>query len=164
LKQEETSLETHHVLVLYQLFAIVAGMLMAATIAINGHLGSVLQSPIQASFVSFTLGIICLLLINLMTATRYRNINLAIKQGRSYWWIWIGGIIGALYILGSSWLVPIIGTGQVVVLALFGQLLFSALVENYGWFESEPNRITRPKILGLLVMFIGVLVVKFLTF
>jgi len=147
----------------YQTFAVISGMLMAMQTAINGHLGTVLQSPVQAAFISFTIGVVCLLLVNLITLTNVGTLRLAVKQGPHYWWIWIGGIIGALYILGSAWLVPRVGTGQVVVLALFGQLLGSALIENYGLFESAANRMTRSKSIGLLLMFIGVLAVKFIT-
>ncbi|WP_237756632.1 DMT family transporter [Levilactobacillus paucivorans] len=148
----------------YQLFAILAGMLMAMQTAINGYLGTTLHSPIRASFISFTIGVLSLILVNLITHAHFSNIRLALKQGPRYWWIWIGGIIGALYVLCSSWLVPLIGTGQVVVLALFGQLVFSALVENFGLFASQVNRMTRAKIIGLVVMFVGVLTVKFITF
>ncbi|HAT55732.1 MAG TPA: hypothetical protein DCW31_10955 [Lactobacillus sp.] len=164
LKQEERELKTRRGLIFYQLFAVVAGMLMAMQTAINGHLGHVLESPIRAAFISFTIGVLCLLLINEFAYTRFRDITLAISQGIHYWWVWIGGILGALYILCSSWLVPIIGTGQVVVLALFGQLLFSALIEHYGLFESSANQMTRTKLIGLCEMFVGVLMVKFLTF
>lgn len=154
----------HDSLILYQVFAIVAGMLMAIQTAVNGYLGTVLRSPIHAAFVSFSIGVLCLLIVNLAVSTKFTNLRLAVKQGRHYWWIWIGGIIGALYVLCSSWLVPLIGTGQVVVLALFGQLFFSALVENFGLFASPKTQITRSKIIGLCVLFLGVLVVKFISF
>jgi len=148
----------------YQLFAVLAGMLMAMQTAINGYLGAVLQSPVHAAFISFSIGVLCLLLVNLITRAHIGNISLAVKQGRKYWWVWIGGIIGALYVLCSSWLVPLIGTGQVVVLALFGQLVFSALVEQFGLFGSQTTPMSRSKIIGLIIMFIGVLTVKFITF
>lgn len=148
----------------YQVFAVIAGMLMAMQTAINGFLGATLHSPIHAAFISFTLGVLCLVLVNLITRARLANFSVAFKQGPRYWWVWIGGIIGALYVLCSSWLVPLIGTGQVVVLALFGQLVFSALVEHFGLFGSQTTPISRSKIVGLIIMFVGVLVVKFITF
>lgn len=164
IKEEENELNREHINVFYQIFAVVSGMLMAVQTAINGYLGKVLSSPIHASFISFTIGIICLILINLILKTKIMNLKNAIKQGISYWWIWIGGVLGALYILCSSWLVPVIGTGQVVVLALFGQLLFSALIEHLGLFESVRNKITRSKVIGLSIMFVGVIFIKFMNF
>ncbi|MGX6429711.1 DMT family transporter [Levilactobacillus yonginensis] len=149
---------------LYQIFAVLAGMLMAMQTAINGYLGTTLHSPIHAAFISFSIGVLCLILVNLFTHSHLTSLRRAFAQGRRYWWVWIGGVIGALYVLCSSWLVPLIGTGQVVVLALFGQLVFSALVENFGLFGSQVNRITRSKIIGLVIMFVGVLTVKVVTF
>jgi len=148
----------------YQFFAVLAGMLMAMQTAINGYLGTVLQSPVHAAFISFSIGVLCLILVNLVTRARLANLKLALQQGPRYWWIWFGGVIGALYVLCSSWLVPLIGTGQVVVLALFGQLVFSALVEHFGLFGSQVTRLSRAKIIGLISMFIGVLIVKMMTF
>jgi len=148
----------------YQLFAVLAGMLMAMQTAINGYLGTVLQSPLHAAFISFSIGVLCLILVNLVTRARLANLKLALQQGPRYWWIWFGGVIGALYVLCSSWLVPLIGTGQVVVLALFGQLVFSALVEHFGLFGSQVTRLSRAKIIGLIIMFMGVLIVKMMTF
>lgn len=164
IKEEKEELNHKRINIFYQIFAVVSGMLMAIQTAINGYLGKILDSPIHASFISFTIGIICLILINLLLKTRIMNLKYAIEQGISYWWIWIGGILGALYILCSSWLVPLIGTGQVVVLALFGQLLFSALVEHLGLFESVRNKISRSKVIGLSIMFVGVIFIKFIYF
>jgi len=35
----------------------------------------------------------------------------------------------------SAHLVPVIGTEKVIVIALFGQLLVSALIDNFDWFS-----------------------------
>ncbi|MGZ7885834.1 DMT family transporter [Ligilactobacillus salivarius] len=63
-----------------------------------------------------------------------------------------------MYVLGCAWLVPQIGTGQVIVLVLFGQLFFSAIIDNWGLLHSKVN----PIILGLITMFIGVVVLHFI--
>ncbi|GIP69435.1 hypothetical protein AWA1501_15980 [Lactiplantibacillus pentosus] len=76
--------------------------------------------------------------------------------------MWIGGFLGAAYVFGSAWLVPQIGTGQVVVIALFGQLLFSAIIEQFGWFEAQAQRVKLPRLVGLLLMLVGVIGIHFL--
>jgi len=160
----EKDLKKKHINPLYQIFAVLAGMMMAVQTAINGHLGTILKSPVHASLISFTVGLLCLIIMNLVLKTKVSNLKLALHAGIHYWWIWVGGFIGALYVLCSSWLVPVLGTGQVVVLALFGQLVISALIEHFGSFESDINKITRSKTFGLVIMFFGVLVIKFLNF
>lgn len=147
---------------LYQLFGVIAGMLMATQTAINGHLGVALNSSMQAAAISFTIGTLVLLVVIILTRADLTTIKAAISGTATYHWLWFGGFIGGAYILCSSWLVPKIGTGQVVVLALFGQLLFSAIIEHAGLFDSFSVRIDREKIIGLILMFISVLGIHFL--
>lgn len=147
---------------LWQLLGIVAGMLMATQTAINGHLGIVLNSSVHAAMISFTVGTILLLAVVWIFRQPVNNLKLAFDTGTKNWWIWIGGFLGAFYVFGSAWLVPQIGTGQVVVIALFGQLFFSALIDHFGLFQSKINRVKLVRIVGLLTMFLGVVGVHFL--
>lgn len=147
----------------WQLLGIAAGALLAIQNAVNAKLGSILQSPVHASFISFLISFIILLIINKAQRVHFASaLNQVIQQEpRSEWWIWIGGILGSSYVALSSVLVPFLGTGQVVIIALFGQLIFSALIQQFGWFKSQVIRITRPQIIGTIVMFIGILLIKF---
>jgi len=147
---------------LLQLCGIGAGFLMASQIAINGHLGIVLGSSLQAAMISFTMGAVLLIILLLVRRVPMKNLQQAVKAGRSYWWMWIGGFLGALYVFGSAWLVPQIGTAQVVVIALFGQLFFSALIDHLGLFQSKVNKVSLARIMGLVVMFVGVAGIHFL--
>ncbi|MCT3283775.1 hypothetical protein C6Y11_14035 [Lactiplantibacillus pentosus] len=147
---------------LWRLLGIGAGMLIATQAAINGHLGTILQSSVHAAMVSFTVGAVLLLLLIAVLRVPTKPLQIALQAGRSYWWMWIGGFLGAAYVFGSAWLVPQIGTGQVVVIALFGQLLFSAIIEQFGWFEAQAQRVKLPRLVGLLLMLVGVIGIHFL--
>lgn len=146
---------------LYQIFGVAAGMLMATQTAINGHLGVELHSSLQAAAISFTIGTLLLFLVLFFTHTSLALVHDAIVATKRHWWLWFGGLIGGSYVLCSAWLVPLIGTGQVVILALFGQLLFSAIIEHVGMFDSYSVPINRGKIIGLIVMFISVVSIHF---
>lgn len=144
-----------------QLLGIGSGFLMASQTAINGHLGVVLNSSVHAAMISFIVGAVLLLLLLQILRLPLSDLRPAVQAGGRYWWIWIGGFLGALYVFGSAWLVPQIGTGQVVVIALFGQLFFSALIDHFGMFESITNRVAFSRVLGLVMMFVGVAGVHF---
>lgn len=145
-----------------QLLGIGSGFLMASQTAINGHLGVVLGSSVHAAMVSFTIGALLLLFLLWGLHLPLTNLAPAVRAGRSNWWIWIGGFLGALYVFGSAWLVPQIGTGQVVVIALFGQGFFSAMIDQLGLFEAKVNKVALMRVLGLVTMFVGVASVHFL--
>lgn len=136
-----------------------AGGLVAVQATINGRLGTVLRSASHAAAISFTIG--ALLLLLLVGALRVPvHLGQAWQQaGTANWWLWSGGLLGADYVLGCAWLVPKIGTGQVVVLALSGQLTLSALIERCGWLGARCHRLTFWRYLGLGLLIVGVLMI-----
>ncbi|WP_334329414.1 DMT family transporter [Companilactobacillus sp. HBUAS59699] len=146
----------------FQLIGIGSGLLMASQAAINGHLGIVLKSSTHAAMISFLVGAILLWILIIILRVPVKQTKVAVQAGKKYWWIWIGGFLGAAYVFGVAWLVPQIGTGQVVVITLFGQLLFSTLIDQFGLFQSFVNKVSVIRIIGLVVMFIGVAGIHFL--
>lgn len=143
----------------WRFIGIGAGMFMSIQAAINGQLGVVLHSPFHAAFVSFFIGSVTLIIVVGLKERSYTNIKEPIKQSAP-WWVWIGGTIGGLYVLINVYLVGQIGTGQTVVLALFGQIAGSLLVEQFGLLKSVKNRIVPIQILGLILMLGGVYLMK----
>jgi len=139
---------------LWRLLGVTVGMLSAAQSAINGHLGKVLNSSLNAAFISFLVGTLGLIVLNLILRP---TLQLTRPDHRANpWWMWLGGIIGALFVLGNVYLVPIVGTGLTVVIVLVGLMIGSLLIDNFGWLGSRRNPITVVQILGLLIMIAGV--------
>ncbi len=143
----------------WRIIGIGAGMFMSIQAAINGQLGVVLHSPFHAAFVSFFIGSVTLMILVGLKERSFTNIKEPIKQSAP-WWVWIGGIIGGIYVLINVYLVGQIGTGQTVILVLFGQITGSLLVEQFGLLKSVKNRIVPIQILGLVIMLSGVFLIK----
>ena len=142
----------------YRLIGIVMGMFSATQTAINGHLGIVLNSSVKAAFVSFFVGTISLIIIVTII-----HLNLSFQKNKDTpWWIWLGGFIGALFVLGNVYLVPKIGTGLAVVIVLVGLIVGSLLIDQFGWFNSTKNPITFAQIMSLLIMIFGVIIIRLL--
>jgi len=156
-KTENTSLW------LWRVFGVFAGMLSATQIAANGYLGKVVGSPIKASVISFTVGIIFLAIICIVL--RLKNGKLESKKDKAIkdpWWMWIGGILGGLYILANVYLSRIVGTGMTVIILLIGSTTGGILVDHFGMFESPKKPINLQKILGVLIMVLGAAAIKLL--
>ena len=124
-------------------------MLITVQFAINGELGYILHSPVRAAFVSFLVGTIALIATVILKDRTFAGLKNTVKQ-KAPWWIWIGGILGGLYVLINVYLVGQIGTGQTVILVLFGQVTGSLLVARLGLFGSIKNKITWVQIVGLI--------------
>ncbi|MGE7022125.1 DMT family transporter [Solibacillus cecembensis] len=144
---------------IWRVVGVMAGMLMAIQIAINGQLGKVLHSTSHAALVSFFVGTITLIVIVGIMDRSYMSIKEPFKYSAP-WWVWIGGILGGAYVLINVFLVNQIGNGQTVILALFGQITGSLLVEKFGLFHSLKNQIKPIQVFGLIIMIAGVFLIK----
>jgi bacterial/archaeal transporter family-2 protein len=144
---------------IWRLVGIASGMLMSTQVAINGQLGIVLHSSIQAAFVSFFIGALTLIIVVSLKERTFAGIKNPIKQKAS-WWVWLGGFLGAAYVLINIYLVGQVGTGQTVVLVLFGQIAGSLLIQRLGLMGSYKAQIDLIQIVGLLMILAGVIFVR----
>lgn len=144
----------------WQCLGFITGMISALQTAINGHLGKVINSSLKAALISFLVGFVTLLIIVLINYYTHKTKS-TIQLSQQPWWIWIGGIIGSLFVLGNVYLVPLLGTGLVVVIVLVGQIAGSLFVDQFGWFGAKKNPISVIQLLGLFFMIGGVILIKF---
>lgn len=146
---------------IWRAFGILAGMLSATQIAVNGYLGKVVKSPIKASMISFMVGIILLAIICIVMGRKNRiEQTRQEKKEKHPWWIWFGGILGGLYILANVTLSGKIGTGMTVIVLLIGATAGGLLVDHFGLFGSEKKPINAMKVLGVLIMVVGAAAIK----
>ncbi|UQS84750.1 DMT family transporter [Apilactobacillus apisilvae] len=143
----------------WQILGIIAGMFQASQAPINGHLGVVLHSSIHASFISFLIGVIILIIIAGITGKGYPGITKGFGKGNP-WWIWLGGALGTIYVLTNAALSPVIGAGTTVVLTLLGNLVGSVQVDKFGLLGSPKKAVGIRQYTGLVIMIIGVAVIK----
>ena len=123
---------------LWRIFGVLSGALSGVQTAINGHLGKVVDSPIKASAISFTVGLSCLCVM------------------------WIGGVFGGIYVLANVELAEIFGTGLAVIIILIGLTTGGILVDHFGLFESPKKTMNVQKIVGVCVMVFGATLIKLL--
>lgn len=144
---------------LWRAFGLLMGCCAAAQTAVNGHLGTILGSPVGAAFTSFAVGVLALLLLVLLTRTRWRGV--AMPPGDSNpWWMWTGGILGATLVFANAFLAPVLGTGLTVVLSLTGMMTASLLIDSLGLLGSRRVPIAPSQLLGLLVIISGVVLIR----
>ena len=144
--------------VFWQLIAIVSGCLSASITGAYAQLASIVGNPIQATTVAFFVATMALLLF----CTCMGKTQLVGKAFSSEypWWMWTGGLCGALIVFGNAWLVPKVGVGVFSMALLVGQLALSMLMEHYGWLGAPHKPISWPKIVGILLMLAGVALIR----
>jgi len=138
---------------LWRLAGFIFGCFTASQSAINGHLGQITGSPVSAALVSFTIGVSALIVLNIVLRWRPR---IERPNGEANpWWMWVGGVLGALFVLGNAALVPQIGTGLTVVATLLGSMLGSLLIDHM-----RGTRVQLRQVVGIAVILIGVVLIR----
>lgn len=144
----------------WQLLAVITGMVMAVQSSINGHLGIILHSSLYAVTISFTISLILLNLLLVGQHVSYRNLRGIVTGVHYHWWLLLGGLLGILFSFSSAWLVPVLGTGTVVISSLFGQLTFSVVIDQWGLFGASIKPVSVAKLIGLVVALLGIVLIN----
>ena len=133
------------------LLAIGLGTALTVQVGMNATVGRALGSPLWAAVVNFVVGLVALLAFGLLSGSRPG----AQALGQVPAWAWLAGLLGALYVAGTTLLGPRIGASALVAFVLVGQLVMALLVDQYGvlGFPREPVTLTR--LLGAALLVVG---------
>ena len=115
--------------------AFVAGAVVAVQGRINGALGDLLGDGVLAAAISFSVGLLLLVVVvgsvrSLRAAAR--SLPGLVRRAELPWWTLIGGLGGALYVTGQSVTVAVIGVALFTVCTVAGQTGTGLLVDRLG--------------------------------
>jgi bacterial/archaeal transporter family-2 protein len=141
----------------YLLFGFAAGAMLPVQFGINAQLAEWGGSPLRATLVSFAVGTLALLVAMLVVARGWPS---AERLGDAPWWVWLGGLLGAFYVLGSVVTAPKLGAATLVALILAGQAVASLVVDHFGWVGFAENPVTPGRLAGMALVAVGVALVR----
>jgi transporter family-2 protein len=76
------------------------------------------------------------------------------------WWGWLGGFVGATYVVTMFTAIPVIGAGAAAGLTVAGQQIASVFVDRHGWFRLPRRPVSRLRLAGVALLLAGVGVIK----
>ena len=141
--------------------SVVAGVGVAMQSRVNGELGLALDNGALAAVVSFGSGLILLLLA--LAVWRPGRVGLsevrrALRQKTLPWWSILGGLAGGFFVLSQGLVGGIIGVALFSVAIVTGQTLGSVVIDSKGLFGATKMPLTPPRIIGSLIVLLGVIV------
>ena len=136
--------------------ALVAGMAAPTQFAINSQLRQVVGGPVLAAAISFLIGTV-VLVVALVVSRSVPDLG---PITSAPWWMYLGGFLGAFYVVASVVLTPRLGAATTIGLFLAGQVVASIGIDHFGWFGVPVQQATIPRILGALLIIVGVAVVQ----
>ncbi len=130
------------------------GIAMAFQTAINAQLREYLYSPLQAALLSFLVGTIVLAILVFFQSVQKPTIQ---DFTVIPWYLWLGGCLGVYAISVSIYTAPKLGLLTLSGLIIFGQIVMSMLIDQFGLLGTDKTPINWQRLFGGVVIFIGVL-------
>lgn len=139
------------------LLALAAGVLLPVQAGVNAQLRSAVGSPVVAALVSFLVGT-----GGLIAASAILRPPLALRTAwaMSPWWHWVGGLIGALYVVATIVLAPRLGAATMIAAIVAGQMVASLLLDHYGLLGFPVHPVNGLRVLGTALVIGGVILVQ----
>lgn len=145
---------------LFSLLAVLAGTLFPVQTAVNARLSAAIGGPVLATTISFMAGLAALLIIVALTTRVYPD-GPTLKA-MPPWLFIVGGLLGAIYLSLNVFLVPRIGTGAMMALAVAGQMLAALTLDSGGLFGLTVREITTGRLIGAILVVSGAAMVRFM--
>lgn len=141
-------------------FVLLAGVANAVQAGQNGALSKGLDESLTAGLIVVAGTATSILVVGLLSGKlAWPTAAQAVAMP---WWAWLGGILGGCIILAQFLVARQIGAAPFIGLLVTAGVVTSIILDNFGWvgFEQHPASVWR--ILGGLLMVVGVALVAFL--
>ena len=144
-------------LTLYVAIVVLAGALIATQAGVNSQLARTTGHPVFAATISFLVGSLALVVCSV--AVRGAWTGGAALLGAP-WWIWTGGLLGAVFVVTTAWLAPILGAATLVSVAIAGQMTFALVLDHFGLVGFPVRGMSAGRALGAGLLVAGVVLIR----
>ena len=136
---------------MYNILALVIGALISIMISFNSGLEGYVGSTYSVVIIH-AIGLIAILIV-----AAIKKEKIVIKEAIPFY-LFLGGIFGVMLTLVNVITIGSIGVALTTALAVFGQLVFSSLVDHFGLFGLTKYEFNPKKLVGLLIVFVGLVI------
>ena len=141
----------------YLFVALGTGAAIAVQALANSRLRVALGTPVWAAIAQFIVGFAALVVIAVLTRQPAPDTG---GLSRMPWWGWVGGAVGALFIVVSIVLTPRLGTALTLATITVGQLLAALVLDHYGLLGAPVVRLSLPRVLGAACLLAGIALMR----
>lgn len=136
----------------WPVLAFIIGCLIPFQGIITQALSKKLEHPYGAAFINFLGGLLVFLIAILITSLNTFPYK---KLTQLPWYLYMGGVIGSLFIFGALFSLPRVGATTFFGLIVIGQLLMTVFVDHYGLFGIPVYKIDGFRMLGIALLIMG---------
>lgn len=142
------------------LAAIITGAVVPFQAGANAALGRTLGHPLWGTLVSLCISFACVVPVMLLAKVQAPSLSNLAHAPR---WVWIGGVVGVVYITGALTLAPKLGAAGFIMAVIAGQMLASIVIDQWGLVGLPQKPVSWSRLGGLGLIFLGLAVMQLQT-
>lgn len=135
--------------------AILIGCLMPIQASLNAELTRQLNHPFLGAFLSLSLGALVVSFLILFYG-KFEEIKRVLQIPPH---LYIGGILSAVFVGSSLYLIPKMGATALISSFIIGQLIASLILDHFGLFGLPHYQINFTRLVGVFLLFAGLFLV-----
>ncbi|WP_033541820.1 DMT family transporter [Planococcus sp. CAU13] len=136
------------------LFALLGGFFLTFQSVANAAISKEIGSWQAATMTQLTGFVLAILIVLIIRDRSYRQLNQVSPLYAS------GGMLAAVVLFSNMTAVHIMGVTLTISIFLIAQLVLAIVIDSRGWFDMSLKKIGRTQILGVLMMVVGVIILK----
>lgn len=136
------------------LYAIISGVSMSLQGVFNTRLSEKVGLWLTNAIVQGIGFVITLILVFIIKDKNISNLNYCKKI------YLLGGVLGVIIIFTVMQGIKLLGVTHCIAIILIAQLIAAAVIDFFGLFDSPKINFTLNKIMGIVLMIIGIIVLK----
>ncbi len=146
------------------LLAGLSGILIALQARANGELSHRLNNGLEAALVSFSSGLIIIVLISIFNPSikeGIRNLRGAVKAKKIARWKLFAGMLGGMWVGVQTHIVPLIGVAIFSVASIAGQAAASLIVDRIGLTGGGKKMLSKRRVAAAVITVLAVVLSVF---
>ncbi len=141
----------------YLFFAMLSGACLPLQAGMNAKVREGFGHGVLATVVNFVVGLLALLVLSAVLIGAGQATAPTMEKARGMpWWAWIGGLLGAWMVATAAMLAPKMGVTLLFASIVLGQLIVSIAADHWGWVGLSVKEISTPRVVGVLLVALGV--------
>ncbi|MDX2265170.1 MAG: DMT family transporter [Hyphomicrobiales bacterium] len=140
---------------LYIALSAVAGALLPLQALINARIGGALNGAMMGALVNFVVGTVALSVVLILIRFPHPS---ATQIASAPWWAWLGGLMGAFFVLTGTLAVQTLGAAGFSAVVIAGQLMSAVLLDHFG-FLGPTQSLSLSRAVGVVCLLLGVFLI-----
>src|SRR5690349_8177895 len=129
---------------IYIILPLIIGVALTVQASINGQLRVAINSPLQATLISFLVGTVFLILALVIARESIPSLQ---EFSQIEWYKYTGGLLGAFIVMGTILSIKNINPSTLFALIVAGQLITAIAVEHFGLLSVKQSSINFSKVI-----------------